>query len=124
MYTEAAQSLLEEGVKTSEVLKNLKKVLERRGHEKLYLRVLKNLARNTERGVGTETIVRVAKEAHVKKFKNEIKNASARLGVKESDTRTFVDESLIGGYTVETKDVLLDQSYKSALLNIYRKVIS
>lgn len=123
-YTEATRALLQEGMKPAEAVKNLKKTLERRGHEKLFMRILKNLARELDKSSNTGAVLTVAEESDAKKLQKDIEYIAGRLGIDTKDIETHVDESLIGGFTVETKDTLVDQSYKNALLTVYRRVIS
>jgi len=64
--------------------------------------------------------VTVAKEGGLDKAK--LAEVLAVLKVQTETVKTVVDPSLIGGFTVQYRDTVVDKSYKRALLDIYRKV--
>ncbi len=45
----------------------------------------------------------------------------AKHGI-DQDARVVIDESLIGGYRIETDTTLIDASHKNALLKLYQSI--
>lgn len=43
---------------------------------------------------------------------------------KDAIRRNVVDESIIGGFQIRTKDIFIDGSYKKPLVELYRKIIT
>ncbi len=116
-YTKALLQLWSED-DASSVLPGFKKVLKNRGHEQLFVPVLRSVLRELEARRPTTSVV-VGSEADSKNFEAEIKNTLKDLG---SDTTPdfIVDESLIGGYVAEHDHVRTDASYKTKLVSLYR----
>jgi F0F1-type ATP synthase delta subunit len=97
--------------------------LKRRGHEKLLTRILheyKRLAIVRERQkrvtlrISDEGDTAVAETAAGEYLSNE----------QQQRMRTYCDDSLIGGFQLETHDTLVDNSYKRMLLQLYRRLIT
>lgn len=40
----------------------------------------------------------------------------------DASRRDVVDETIIGGYQIRTKDLLIDSSYKRSLIELYQKI--
>lgn len=121
-YIAATVSLLNDGKEVDGVMKNLKRVLHDRGHEKLYPRVLRGLQRATERKLQSDLpVVLVAREKDLEKLKSEIE-----AHLKEFDATKYepeTDTTLIGGYVIEHNHKIIDNSYKSRLVTLYRSLI-
>lgn len=119
-YITASYKILSETEDTKVVLASLRKYLEKRGLMKLYPSVLRGLIEKTERAEkGEGTAVHVAREKDIKKQASDITSALESHGLA-SEYKTEIDETLIGGYTITTKDTRIDQSYKHKLLTAYR----
>lgn len=104
------------------VLANLRTVLTKRGHERLWSQILRaaerelavKLARTTPQV--TLATVNGADEA-------AIKAALTTLGVAaDAAYDTVVDETLVGGFTARVGGQVLDKSYKRVLLDLYQKI--
>ena len=123
VYARALDSSIRGGIKAEDVLPRLVTILKRRGHIKLLPKIARNLERLLEQHTRTKTAnVRVAKKTHEEKYKKEIDNARRELGLEKATT--VLDETLIGGYVVEGGSKMIDASYKTALLKLYRTFIS
>jgi len=104
-----------------EVLVRTEALLTQKGHTRLWPAVLRGVVVELEKRVVDETPeVTVAKEGSVDKAK--LAEVLAALKVQTETVKTVVDPSLIGGFTVQYRDTVIDKSYKRALLDIYRKV--
>ena len=68
-------------------------------------------------------LVAAEKNSHSRIFvaqEKVTKDALAKSGMHDADVR--VDHTLIGGWRMETRDTLLDHSFKKHLLSIYSNV--
>lgn len=123
-YARAAQVLIEEGKPIEVVLKNLRRSLERRGSRSLYIPVLHSLLnrlnRTTTENIPRITIARVSDE---KRLESSINKSLSEMSIDQSTERSVViDDTLIGGYTVEARSTVIDKSYKRQLLTLYRSL--
>lgn len=117
-YATALIRAIENGASPDDALSGLDRVLERRGHAKLRRRILATFSRLFARHAARErATVLLAHEADRKRYRKEIE---AKLGGMPYEVR--IDESLIGGYALVTETTRTDQSYKRALLNLYRTI--
>jgi len=121
-YIEAVSALLDEGKDFDGVIKNLKEVLEKKGHQKLYKSILIGLQIKTESSLETNVAqVSVARQKDLEISKERISKSLTEL---ESDNYdASVDPSLIGGYVIEYDNKIIDNSYKSRLVTLYRSLI-
>lgn len=120
-YTQAIVELLESGQSLDTVLANVKKVMERRGHSALYGATLKSVVKQLEvRAQQKQALVTVASA----KDENSavVKNTLAKLGADGASVTTIVDPTIIGGAIVSFNNAHIDQSYKTALKNLYQSI--
>ena len=101
-------------------LAGLRTVLSERGHERLLAPVLRAVVRELEATRPT-TIVTIAKQADEARQEERLKNLLSELGATEHPT-IVVDDTLIGGMIVEHNHVRVDESYKRALVTLYRSL--
>lgn len=112
-YQKAFLSLLESGEDVGKTIKRVKVVMEKRGHSGLLLSVLKSTLRELDRtSVAKTPRLTVAREKDVKRY---------AAGHKEAEV--IVDPHLVGGYRFEKDNTMIDNSYKTKLLNWYRVAI-
>lgn len=122
-YIEAVLALLNQGKNPSEVFSGLKQALEKKGHGKLYASILHGvLTKLRAVRISTQAVVTVSATSDAKKMKNEIEEALAILHAEKS-YEVVEDQSIIGGFTLLQNNMLLDKSYKTALINLYRSII-
>ncbi len=115
-YVEAAAALLKEGMAVDVVLRNLRRIMDDRGHGKMYQAVARALARtypSIERSV--TPLLTVAKESDAAKY---------RQLVGDKDVEVKIDPSIIGGYVLTENFTRRDNSYRSKLLTWYRSAIA
>ena len=121
-YITAVTDLLKEGKDLDTTLASLKSHLGDRGRTKLYPRILRGLLRKSEHEETRKGVkVIVARESDAKKYAAAIETRLAELGVTAYSTE--IDDTLIGGFIVRTKDTQIDQSFKHTLLHAYRALI-
>ncbi len=115
-YLEAFTSLIQSGASLEKVLENTRLVMKQRGHERLYPRLLRQVARvvpvmeSKKRATLT-----VAKREDAANYGGSLEGASEAV-VK-------VDHSLVGGYVFTKHHARQDHSYKTKLLTWYRRSI-
>ena len=120
-YATALWSIIQKGSTVSEATKKLSIALERRGRLALLPRVLRALSRIALRHVSTQgTFLIVGNENDT----NHALKASHAHTIQGVLVNTRVDPTLIGGWRLETPSTLIDNSYKKALLDIYRRATS
>lgn len=83
-----------------------------RGYGSLLPRILSEYVELTKSDTESAVVVTTAKVADVKKI----------LGAHsiEEKAHTRVDETIVGGYTIETDSRFIDASHKNALLRLYQ----
>jgi len=109
------------GKPVEEVLRELKALLVRRGHERLWSQVLKAAQRELEVKERRDTPELTLAKAGVVD-ESAIAAALKALGAATADYTTTVDETLVGGFTLRVRGLLLDKSYKRALLKLYEQI--
>lgn len=123
-YATAMVAVVTGGTDPEQALAGLDRTLKRRGHTKLrtaiLLRVLTLLTEEEKRNTPT---VRIARKEDVATYESAIQKLATELGLSGTPA-VVIDDSLIGGYVLETKDTLVDKSYKRTLLSLYRNITS
>ena len=100
-------------------------LLRRAGHIRLLPKILATCERTTaERARKDGVIVSVAKEGDAHMYAGDIKKAAAEMGAGDEALTIRTDETLVGGYSVKTRDKIIDRSFKRALLTIYHRAIA
>jgi F0F1-type ATP synthase delta subunit len=109
-YQNAFMSLVQSGEEIGKSVKRLKAVMEKRGHAGLLLGVLRSAVRELDRtNVADAPRLTVAREKDVKKY-----------GQRHKDAEIIVDATIVGGYRFEKDHTIVDNTYKTKLLNWYR----
>ena len=121
-YIQAVLELICEGKNPDEVISGLVTLLRAKGHEALFASVLKGVLRVIEaESDRTGAVVTVAKSADEKKHVDAIKKALQAMGTTEGYALKE-DDTLIGGFIAEVNNTVHDESHKTALVNLYRKL--
>ena len=115
LYAQALWQTIENGRPPKEAVESLAKILKRQGRERLMPRIAKAFARLAEANKSTRTRIIVADE-------KDAKAALRASGREEADV--CVDESLIGGWRLESSSEIIDRSFKKHLLDIYNSSIT
>jgi len=98
------------------------KVLGEKGHSKLLPGILKNFERLVSEGESSYINFIVADEKAKDIYKSELKNYKDHLK-QNLKVKIWLDKNIIGGFIIRTKDLIIDKSYKTALINLYNKAI-
>ncbi len=121
-YIQAALEMIASGKAPEAVLAGLAKTLEAKGHMRLHASVLQGVLRILEtQKTKTTAIVTIASEKAGVEHAKAIKEALSELST-EFVPETKIDETIIGGFTAEFNNVLIDKSYKAQLVSLYRKL--
>ena len=123
-YVEAILSLVEAGNDPMDVLQKVQIRLKKRGHEKLYPSILKILAQKIEGAQSkNKTLVKVASKKQLHILQAEIEST---LSTFQSDTEYDVieDSTIIGGFLLSSQNKIIDKTYKTQLVNLYRAIVN
>ena len=122
-YVHAVLQLIQEGKDIDTVLASLSDTLQKKGHTKLHESILSAVLAQLVRITATEgALVTIAKESDSQKSQSAIQQALKELQSDGAPLRTKVDETLIGGFTVEYNNTRIDRSYKEKLVSLYRAI--
>lgn len=120
-YSSALFNILRDGG-DEKVFTSLKQLLAKKGHEKLYAQILKDLLKKFEKNSERSTVqVVVGRAGDEKKLEERIIQSITSL-TKDKTYSTHIDPTLIGGFKIIGHDKVIDQSYKKQLLTIYRSL--
>ncbi len=112
-YAQALWKSVQNGKTPKEAVAALMEILKRQGRIELMPRIQRAFTRLVDQNRSTRSRVFVAHE-------KDAKEAFAASGVDEADV--CIDETLIGGWRLESADTLVDNSFKKHLLSIYSSV--
>lgn len=110
-YITAGAELIAEKTDIDKVISGLKKVMTQHGHTRLLTSVLKGLASKVDREshVSVPHLIIATEDAPRPDFPS-LKNADIKI-----------DPSIVGGYIMQEGFTRIDNSYKTKLLNWYRR---
>lgn len=121
-YAEALWVTIEKGRAPHEAVAALKKALQDRGRLTLLSKIAKAFQRLAARETNKNTLtLSVARQQDAQTAVKEVEKVLAELSMGDIDVCEGVDESLIGGWRLEGKGLLMDKSWKRALLSIYNR---
>lgn len=123
-YATALWRMVEGGMTPSKAVSALRELLEREGRSELLPRIGKALARIAEREARrSQLTVTVASEKDSRHAHTEAHKALKEMGIEEKDLKTLVDDTVIGGWRLEGRGVLIDNTYKQKLLSLYNRAV-
>lgn len=121
-YAAALWKLVEGGMEHRKAVTALRETLKNQGRERLLPRIARAFQRIAVRDAKkNDLVLTVAAEKEGATAAREAAAILKEMGI-EADLKTHVDDSLIGGWRLEGRGVLVDQSYKKQLLDIYNAV--
>lgn len=130
-YVQAVLALLSKAKNekdTEKILNDLRSVLEKRGHTKMLPRVLKAVVRELPRHTKDQLVLTMVNDSGqlTKEQEQAITEDMVQLTGDDSimlnSAQRKADPTLIGGYTLTTKNKTLDRSHKQQLLSLYRNI--
>ncbi len=120
-YVTALVERILAGESVESALSNLRALMEKRGHFRLFSQVLKAAVRELEvklrRVVPQVTLAKAGGVSEV-----TIAAALTELGAVADAYDVTVDQSLVGGFSVRVRGRLLDKSYKRVLVQLYERI--
>lgn len=119
------ENVIDEG-DSKKVFARFKKVISARGHDRLIPFIGREFEKVVTRENKNSEVILVTAD---NKSKNKWMHAydhykKEKIIPKGSVCREVVDESIIGGFQIRTKDILIDGTYKKSLVELYRKITS
>jgi len=121
IYVQAVVANLEAGMQPEVVLTNLKTVLKRRGHTRLYGDVVKSVAITLEQNAKADAVTVVVSTLSTGES-TQVQKLIAELGATEAVRNVVVDPTIIGGAKVSYQSRQLDATHKSALYSLYESI--
>ena len=122
-YAQALSKVIERGMEPGKAIAELKKSLEHSNRSSLLPKIARAFsriaARQERKNTMTLSIARKKDAAHALRAAQTI---LAEQGIGETDLCEIIDESLIGGWRLEGRGLLVDQSWKKSLLSMYNAV--
>ncbi|HVU75870.1 MAG TPA: F0F1 ATP synthase subunit delta [Candidatus Paceibacterota bacterium] len=124
-YAQALWKMVEEGMAPSKAVQSLSEILKQHGRLALMPRIGKAFERIAARELSKSRItLSVAREKDERSAKAAAKEVLSALKLDAKDIALEVDDSLIGGWSLEGSEILMDRSYKTRLLEIFKKVVA
>lgn len=121
-YSSALFDLLQSNGDSEALLDSFKAFLKKKGHEKLYAQILKDLLSKLQKNTDKNSIqVVVSREKDITNLEESISKSIATFGTTK-EFSTLVDPTLIGGFKIIGHDKVIDHSYKKQLLTIYKSL--
>lgn len=108
------------------ILARFHKVVKERGHTGLLKHVPAELEKVAEReGEHNEVELVVSGEKGSDKWVHAYDHYKKEgLFPKDSSRKNVIDETLIGGFQLRTKNLLVDGSYKRSLIELYKNIVN
>jgi len=103
--------------RSADFLASLLGFMKAKGHMSLLPSVVRILEREPERA---DVSVTVAREKDAKRFARSIEDSLKLLGTEE-EPAVSIDPRIVGGYAVRAGSRVLDRSFRSALVTLYRR---
>ena|SRR3989344_2178037 len=122
-YAQAVLAMVEKGKAAHEAVAALTKTLEARGRLALLPRIGRAFQRLAAKEANKNTFtLTVARQKDAQQAVKEVEKVLTDIRIGETDVYETVDESLIGGWRLEGRGILIDTSWKNSLLSIYNRV--
>lgn len=122
-YAQALWTMVESGKAPHEAVAALKKMLDARGRLALVPKIARAFRRLAAKEANKNTLtLTVARQKDAHAAIKEVEKVLADLKIADADLCELVDESLIGGWRLEGRGILVDKSWKNSLLSIYNRV--
>lgn len=103
------------------LVKFLQEILALKGHQSLLPHILREYIKlQGEMHRKKSVIIRVA---HEKEKARAIEEARRELHVA-AEAEEVIDESLVGGFVIESGEMLVDRSFRRALHDLYKRLVA
>jgi F0F1-type ATP synthase delta subunit len=122
-YAQALWQMIQRGTSPKKAVDALHESLLVRGREALMPRIGKAFARIAARDNEQNGItLSIAHAGDERKARQAAKEILSEIKASADDVNVKVDDSLIGGWRLEGREMLVDASWKKHLIDIYGKV--
>ena len=121
-YAFALYALSRKSSTERDLLQSLKRVLELKGHTKLYNSIIRELGRIFERRETYGATLTVANLDKTSSLSHEIEREAEKLNVNANALHVRVDERIIGGFRIEFAGKSVDATHRTALSTLYKSV--
>ncbi|MBV9159504.1 MAG: F0F1 ATP synthase subunit delta [Candidatus Kaiserbacteria bacterium] len=123
-YATALWKLVENGMEYREAISALRENLAKTGRGNLLPRIGKAFERIAAREAAKNDVTLIiASEADEKKAHAAAKKALEAMNVDVKHLKTRIDPTIVGGWRLEGAGILVDESYKKSLLDMYNRAI-
>lgn len=124
-YAQALWKIVDGGTAVDAAVASLRAHLERHGRIALLPAISRAFARIAAAHERRSRIVlSVSRHADESIARKECADVLHKLNAKNHDVEVCVDDTLIGGWRLEGRELLVDASYKKHLLSLYSKATS
>ena len=122
-YAAALVHMVQKGATPHAAVQSLAHYLELRGMKNIYKRLPAFLSRLEAAHKGKNDVVLSVAQAHAGAHaKKEAQEHLASFGIEAHDVHVREDESLIGGWRLQGRGLVVDNSFKKHLLSFYEKL--
>ncbi len=121
-YINALADALLSKTEFESALRNTHDLLVKKGHGRLWPAILRGVIREIEKR-NFQNTPQVIVSSEDSKHNEALIKALKEVGATTSDYDTKVDSTIIGGFVVRYRDLMVDASYKRALTDLYRRII-
>ena len=119
-YAQALWILIDTGTEPKKAIHALHDHLVREGRQALMPKIATAFKKLADlRSAAGSLVLTVADKRDEHKAHKEIAHVLKQLKIKDAPIETVVDETLIGGWRLEGRDHLVDESHKKHLLALY-----
>lgn len=123
-YARALWRTVESGTDAKKAVHALRDVLTVHGREALLPRIARAFGRIAQRSaLSNDAVLTVAREKDLHGAHLQARDKLAELSIESKDIKAKIDDTLIGGWRLEGKERLFDNSYKKHLLSVYNRII-
>jgi F0F1-type ATP synthase delta subunit len=120
-YAQALWKLVENGMAPGKAVRSIHAQLQSRGRTPLMPRIARAFKRLAEReSRKNDMVLSVAREKDERRARSEAKAFLAGRGIT-ADMNIRIDDSVIGGWRLEGRGLLVDNTYRNRLLTIYKR---
>ena len=121
-YAEALWKMVQGGMDAKKAVHALREVLVARGRDVLFPRIARAFQRIAARESNrSDVTLHIAREKDEKHALSAAKKALSEMKIDKEITKTKIDESLVGGWRLESGEHLIDASFKKHLLTLYNR---
>lgn len=119
-YAEALWKVIETGMEPGKAIAALKKSLHASNRSSLLPKIARAFARLAARQERKNTMtLSIARKKDATHALKEARKILMEQGMRETDLCEEIDDTLIGGWRLEGRGILVDGSWKKSLLSMY-----